>query len=71
MTTYEKIDKDTLQSDVPFDIDHIPRPRSLRLQVRFLRGIFFAAWLFARLLFWQVYARRYFPRVVDAGSMEN
>jgi len=71
VNVYEKVNKDTLESEVPFDIDHIPRPRSLRLQIRFLRGIFFAAWLFARLMFWQVYMRRYLPRVVDGGNMER
>lgn len=68
---YEKIDKAHLNSDVPFEIDHIPRPRSLRLQVRFVRGLMFAAWLFVRAIFWQVYANRYMPGVVSRTNLDR
>jgi predicted unusual protein kinase regulating ubiquinone biosynthesis (AarF/ABC1/UbiB family) len=44
------------------------RPRSLRMQWRFWRTLFFAGWLFARVLFWQVYAKRYVPRYVDESE---
>jgi len=38
------------------------RPRSLRMQLRYIRGLIFSFWLFGRLIFWQVYVGQYFPR---------
>lgn len=64
-------DYSTVQTDVPLESGVLPRPRSLRLQIRFLRGIVFAAWLFARLVFWQIYVRRYFPRYVDRTNQRR
>jgi predicted unusual protein kinase regulating ubiquinone biosynthesis (AarF/ABC1/UbiB family) len=58
-------------SDVPFDMDDIPRPRSLRLQVRFLRGVVFAAWLFVRAIFWFVYVKRYLPDYIEQSSVKR
>lgn len=58
-------------SDVPFDMDAIPRPRSLRLQIRFVRGVAFAAWLFVRAIFWFVYVKRYFPDYVEHSAVKR
>ncbi len=44
------------------------RPKSFRLQLRFLRTLAFAVWLFGRLVFWQVYVARYFPKWVSKGN---
>ena len=44
------------------------RPKTLRLQLRFLRTLAFAVWLFGRLVFWQVYVARFFPRAVNRGN---
>jgi predicted unusual protein kinase regulating ubiquinone biosynthesis (AarF/ABC1/UbiB family) len=44
------------------------RPRSVRLQVRYVRTLLFALWLFGRLVFWQVYAASYFPRWVNSRN---
>ncbi len=45
--------------------------RSLTMQARFIRVLAFAAWLFVRVLFWQVYARRYFPDWVDRTNLRR
>jgi predicted unusual protein kinase regulating ubiquinone biosynthesis (AarF/ABC1/UbiB family) len=37
-----------------------PRPRSLRMQIRFMRTITFAWWLFGRVLFWYIFMQRVF-----------
>jgi predicted unusual protein kinase regulating ubiquinone biosynthesis (AarF/ABC1/UbiB family) len=47
------------------------RGRSLRMQWRFWRTIVFAGWLFARLIFWQVYVRKYAPAWVDRTNMRR
>lgn len=52
-------------SDVPADITHVPRGRSLRMQWRFLMVLLWAAQLFARVIFWQVYARKIIPGYVE------
>lgn len=52
-------------SDVPRDIDHVPRGRSLGMQVRFLIVLLWAAQLFARVLFWQIYVRKIAPDYVE------
>lgn len=52
-------------STVPADINHIPRGRSLRMQWRFLMVLIWAAQLFARVIFWQIYARKVVPGYVE------
>jgi predicted unusual protein kinase regulating ubiquinone biosynthesis (AarF/ABC1/UbiB family) len=47
------------------------RPRSLRMQFRFLHTLFFALWLFGRLVFWQVYAARWFPAWVNGNNTKR
>jgi predicted unusual protein kinase regulating ubiquinone biosynthesis (AarF/ABC1/UbiB family) len=54
-----------LASEVPSDIENVPRGRSLALQFRFLTVLLWAAGLFARVLFWQVYVRKIAPRYVE------
>lgn len=44
------------------------RPKSLRLQLRYLRTLAFAFLLFGRLIFWQVYVARYFPNWVNSRN---
>ncbi|GAB4520895.1 MAG: hypothetical protein OHK0046_31590 [Anaerolineae bacterium] len=46
-------------------------PRSLRLQLRYLRTLIFAAWLFARLIFWQVYAVKLAPDYVTRTNTKR
>lgn len=41
------------------------RPRTIRMQIRFFYTLAFAIWLFGRLVFWQVYVSRWFPRWVN------
>ncbi|MFW5708635.1 MAG: ABC1 kinase family protein [Chloroflexota bacterium] len=45
--------------------------RSLRLQWRFWRTLVFAAWIFARVLFWQIYVNRVFPGYVDRTNLKR
>lgn len=47
------------------------RSRSLRMQWRFWRTLVFAGFLFARLVFWQVFIRKYFPDWVDRTNMRR
>lgn len=47
------------------------RSRSLKMQWRFWRTLFFAGWLFYRVVFWQVYAYRWFPGWVERGNTER
>lgn len=47
------------------------RARSLRMQWRFWRTLAFAGWLFARLIFWQVYARKLFPDWVEKNNLSR
>ena len=44
------------------------RPRAVQMQLRFLRTVLTAFWLFGRLIFWQVYAARFFPDMVKRGE---
>jgi predicted unusual protein kinase regulating ubiquinone biosynthesis (AarF/ABC1/UbiB family) len=44
------------------------RSRSLRMQWRFWRTLVFAWWMFFRLIFWQLFVSRYFPRWVERTS---
>lgn len=52
-------------STVPAHIDDVPRGRSLAMQWRFLVVLVWAAQLFARVLFWQLLARRFAPAFVE------
>lgn len=45
--------------------------RSLRLQWRYFRIIAFAGWMFVRVLFWQVYVNRYFPKWVEKNNLRD
>ena len=47
------------------------RPQSLRMQWRFFRTLIFAGWLFARVLFWQVYVAKYFPDYVKRNEIKR
>jgi len=47
------------------------RARSLKLQWRFFRTLIFSAWVFFRLIFWQVYVRKYFPQWVDNTNINR
>ena len=51
--------------------DPTGRSRSLRMQWRFIRTLVFAAWIFYRLLFWQVYMVKLFPRWVEQNNIER
>lgn len=45
--------------------------RSWRLQWRYFRIIAFAGWMFVRVMFWQVYVNRYFPKWVEKTNMRR
>jgi predicted unusual protein kinase regulating ubiquinone biosynthesis (AarF/ABC1/UbiB family) len=45
--------------------------RSLRLQWRYFRIIAFAGWMFLRVMFWQVYVNRYFPKWVEKTNLRR
>ncbi len=47
------------------------RPRSLRMQHRFLRVVFKFGWLFAQLLFWHLFLQRFFPKWVERGNVNR
>lgn len=47
------------------------RPRSIRMQIRFLYTVFFSVWLFGRLVFWQVYVAKLFPNWVLNSSKKR
>ncbi len=66
------------------NLAHMPKPedstvaqdpshhgRSLRLQWRYFRIIAFAGWMFVRVMFWQVYVNRYFPKWVEKTNMRR
>ncbi len=36
------------------------RPRSVRMQYRFLKSVIYAVWLFARMIFWDIYVAKWF-----------
>ncbi len=46
-------------------------PRSLRMQVRYVRVLVFFGWLFVRLLFWHWLAARYAPDTVKRGNLKR
>lgn len=47
------------------------RPRSLRLQLRFIRVLWHFGWLFARLLFWHWFLAKYVPGIVERGQVKR
>jgi predicted unusual protein kinase regulating ubiquinone biosynthesis (AarF/ABC1/UbiB family) len=60
--------------DVPHSIDEArqKRPKSLKMQWRFLRSIGFAAWIFAQILFWRVIVQRIAGKeFVDRGDKQR
>ncbi len=58
-------------SSVPADVDHIPRGRSLAMQWRFLMVLLWAGQLFARVIFWQVYASKIVPGYVERTNSDR
>lgn len=49
----------------------LERPRSLRMQYRFVRSLFYALRLFARLIFWQIYMQRWFPGLTERTNISR
>lgn len=45
------------------------RPRSIRMQYRFLKSVVYALWLFGRVIFWDVYLIKWFPGFVRRSQM--
>lgn len=45
------------------------RPKTLRMQFRYLKTLLFALWLFVRLLFWQLYVAKLFPNAIKRGNI--
>ena len=46
-------------------------PRSLKMQVRYVRVLVFFGWLFARLLFWHWFMARLAPETVKRGNLKR
>ncbi|MCU0475383.1 MAG: AarF/UbiB family protein [Anaerolineae bacterium] len=61
----------TAGSVVPADIDAVPRGRSLAMQWRFLNVLVWAAQLFIRVIFWQIYARKVVPGYVERTNPQR
>ncbi len=64
MPTPEPILTEAREETVEEQVQRL-RPRTLRLQMRFLYTVIFALWLFGRLVFWQIYVARFFPNWVN------
>ncbi len=47
------------------------RPRSLRMQFRYVRVVWHFGWLFIQLVFWQLLMARYFPERVKRGNLSR
>jgi len=47
------------------------RPRSIRMQYRFLKSVIFALSLFSRLIFWDVYVMRWLPSMARRTQMNR
>jgi len=47
------------------------RPRSIRMQYRFIKSLVYALWLFSRLIFWDVYVVKWFPRLARGTQMNR
>ncbi|MDX2161843.1 MAG: AarF/UbiB family protein [bacterium] len=66
---------EALEVERAADMKHLEevkqRPRSLRMQVRFLRLVLYAGLLFFRLLFWHWLMARYIPDYVDRTSLSR
>jgi predicted unusual protein kinase regulating ubiquinone biosynthesis (AarF/ABC1/UbiB family) len=56
-----------IDTQLPRTLEQIPRGRSLKMQVRFLRTMWFSAWLFARVLFWYYIM----PRVIGQEAVDR
>jgi predicted unusual protein kinase regulating ubiquinone biosynthesis (AarF/ABC1/UbiB family) len=44
------------------------RPKSVRMQLRFMKTLVFSLWLFGRLIFWQIYVANWFPNLVNSAN---
>jgi predicted unusual protein kinase regulating ubiquinone biosynthesis (AarF/ABC1/UbiB family) len=66
-----QMDVQLAERTVPLTLAELPGVRSLRMQWRYLRVLIFAAWLFARILFWQVYAKRYVRGYVERTNPQR
>jgi predicted unusual protein kinase regulating ubiquinone biosynthesis (AarF/ABC1/UbiB family) len=47
------------------------RPRSLRMQFRYVRVVWHFGWLFIQLVFWQIIMARYFKERVQKGNIKR
>ena len=47
------------------------RPRSLRMQFRYVRIVWNFGWLFVQLVFWHILMQRYFPERVQRGNLRR
>ncbi len=47
------------------------RPRSLRMQFRYVRVVWHFGWLFVQLVFWQIIMARYFKERVQRGNLKR
>ncbi|MEO8397400.1 MAG: AarF/UbiB family protein, partial [Chloroflexota bacterium] len=47
------------------------RPRSLRMQFRYVRVVWNFGWLFVQLVFWQIIMQRYFKERVQKGNLKR
>ena len=47
------------------------RPRSLRMQFRYVRVVWHFGWLFVQLVFWQIIMARYFRERVQKGNLKR
>ena len=47
------------------------RPRTIQMQYRFLKSLFFALSLFSRLIFWDVYVMRWLPSIARRTQMNR
>ncbi len=47
------------------------KPRSLRMQFRYVRVVWHFGWLFVQLVFWHVLMQRYFPERVQRGNLKR
>ncbi len=47
------------------------RPKSIRMQYRFLKSLIYAIWLFGRVIFWDVYVVKWFPGLARRTQMNR
>lgn len=50
---------------------NLQRPRSIRMQYRFLKSLIFAIWLFGRVIFWDVYVIKWVPWLAQRNQMKR